>query len=198
MDKDAINKEGYDKIAEEYNKDRHIFNNEKEFAYLVELLPDKAKVLDAGCGAGFASKYLAENGFEVVGIDFSKEMLKLARKNVPDVGFIEMDMSKLTFNEKSFDGIVSLYAIFHISREKHEQLFRDFYRILKHGGILFFSIGSEEDEGADEYYGAEIFWSNYSAEKTLSLVKEAGFEIISDEVLERGGEKHYWIFARKR
>ncbi len=198
MDRDSINKEGYDKIAEIYNKERHIFKNEKELAYFVELLPDEAKVLDVGCGAGFASMYLAEKGFSVVGIDISSEMIRLARELIPDVNFMEMDMTKITFSDESFDGIVSLYAIFHISKEKHGSLFQKFYDLIKPGGILFFSIGSDEWESTEEYYGAKIFWSNYSGEKTLSLVKQAGFEIIFDEILERGGEKHYWIFAKKK
>ena len=42
-----------------------------------------------------------------------------------------------------------------------------------------------------------MFWSNYPPEKTLSLVKEAGFKILFDEVLDRGDELQYWVFARK-
>ena len=198
MDKDAINKEGYDKIAELYDKDRLIFNNDPELSFFVELLPKNAKVLDVGCGSGFVAKYLIENNCSVVGIDTSFEMLKLAKKRIPEVEFIEMDMTKFSFPDDSFNGIVSLYAIFHISKEKHASLFQSFYKILKPGGVLFFSIGTYEWEGTEEYYGAKIFWSNYSPEKTLSLVKNAGFEIILEEFLERGGEKHYWIFARKK
>jgi hypothetical protein len=46
------------------------------------------------------------------------------------------------------------------------------------------------------YYGTEMFWSHYSPKKSLQLLKKAGFDIISDKVLVRGGEKHYWIIAR--
>ncbi len=197
MEKDSINKEGYDKIASKYNEQRHIYNNEKELEYFVNLLPNKGKILDVGCGAGPAARFLIEKGYSVIGIDISRNMLELAKKSVPEAEFIEADMTKLTFADDSLEGIVSLYAIFHISRDKHEKLFRNFHRMLKKGGILLFCIGHKEWEGSDNYLGAEIFWSNYSSEKTLQLVQQAGFEIIYDELLERGEEEHYWIIAKK-
>jgi ubiquinone/menaquinone biosynthesis C-methylase UbiE len=197
MNKDSINKEGYNKIAQKYHDERSIFNNEKELDYFIELLPKSGKILDVGCGSGYGARYLVEKGYSVIGVDISEKMLEIAKKNVPEAEFIEADMTKLTFPDNSFDGIVSLYAIFHVSREKHKTLFQDLHRMLKKKGILFFCTNYNESEETDDYLGAEIFWSSYSSEKTIKLVKQAGFEIIYDELLERGEEEHYWIFAKK-
>ena len=197
MEQNVINKDGYNKIAAKYNEERHIYNNEKELEQFINFLPKNAKVLDAGCGGGSVAKFLVSKGFIVTGIDISSKMLEIARKEVPEAEFIECDMTKIAFPEDSFDGIVSLYAIFHVPKEKHKLLFRKFHEIMKHRGILFFCVGSEEWEGSDDYLGTRIFWSNFSPEKTKHLVEEENFEIIYDEILERGGEKQYWIFARK-
>ena len=124
-------------------------------------------------------------------------MVEIARKNVPEAEFIELDMIKLIFPDNSFVGIISLYAIFHVSREKHEQLFHNFHRMLNMGGILFFCIDYNEWEGSDEYFGSKIFWSSHGAEKTIMLLEKTGFEIIYNALLERGGEEHYWIIAKK-
>jgi ubiquinone/menaquinone biosynthesis C-methylase UbiE len=84
-EKGKLVRKGYDRIAEEYQADRYTLDNRKELEEFAGFLPKNAKVLDAGCGAGIpAAKFLIDSEFEVVGIDFSETMLKLARKNVPE------------------------------------------------------------------------------------------------------------------
>jgi ubiquinone/menaquinone biosynthesis C-methylase UbiE len=188
----------YDKMGSVYNEIRNRYKNKKELDYLATLLPQGGHILDAGCGAGEpVAKYLVEHGFEVTGIDVSLKILEIARKQVPEGTFLEGDMSQMTFPDNAFDAVVSLYAIWHISKNKHGLVFQNFYRVLKHGGILFFNTGVQEMDGTSSFLGATMYWSSPGTEKTLALVKTAGFTIIREEVLVRGGETQYWIFARK-
>lgn len=198
MKNDDIVRKGYNKIASKYNASRHRFKNDKELEYFTSLLPKGARILDAGCGAGVPiAKFLVKHGFSVTGIDFSTGMLKLARQQVPEAEFLEGDMTQLTFPDSSFEGIVSTYAIIHVPKEKHAIVYQNFYRVLKPGGILFLCTGPDEWEGTDDYMGTTMFWSHPSKGTSISLVKQAGFDIIRDEMLERGGETQFWIFARK-
>jgi len=198
-EKEGLVKKGYNKIAVEYQADRHTLDNMKELEELASFLPKGAKVLDAGCGAGVpATKFLADSGFEVVGIDFSENMLKLARKNVPNATFIRKDMTKLDFADNSFDGLTALYSIIHVPREKHALLFESFHKILKSEGIMLVCMGPDEWEATKEYYGTSMFWSHHSPAKSLQLAKDAGFQTIFDTILERGKERHYWILARNK
>jgi ubiquinone/menaquinone biosynthesis C-methylase UbiE len=163
----------------------------------VKLLPINSKVLDVGCGAGVpVAKFLDERGFDVTGIDFSRNMLRLARKNVPKAKFFLRDMTKLKFAADSFDGLTAFYSIIHVPREKHFSLFRSFHRILRPQGVTLICLGPDEWEANDKYHGVEMFWSHYDPKKSLQLLKKAGFEVLSDKILVRGGEKHYWIIAR--
>jgi ubiquinone/menaquinone biosynthesis C-methylase UbiE len=192
-------KKGYDKIAEEYQIDRHAFDHSKELTEFAGLLPKNGKVLDVGCGAGVpVAKFLVEAGFEVVGIDFSEKMLKLARKNVPQATFIRKNMTKMDFADNSFDGLTAFYSIIHVPREKHSPLFKSFNRILRPYGIMLVCMGPDDWESTEEYYGIRMFWSQYSPEKSSQIVNDAGFEVISDKILERGKERHYWILARNK
>lgn len=50
--------------------------------------PSNSTVLDLGCGNGALSKVLQEKGFQVIGLDASKELLDIARKNNPEIRFI--------------------------------------------------------------------------------------------------------------
>jgi ubiquinone/menaquinone biosynthesis C-methylase UbiE len=198
-ERERLVKKGYDKIAEEYQIDRQAFDHSRELVEFAGFLPKSGKVLDVGCGAGVpVAKFLVEAGFEVVGIDFSEKMLKLARKNVPQATFVRKDMIKMDFADNSFDGLTAFYSIIHVPREKHSLLFKRFNRILRPDGTMLVCMGPDDWESTEEYYGIRMFWSQYSPEKSLQLVNDAGFEVISDKILERGKERHYWILARNK
>ena len=75
----------YNKIAEEYTK-QYGYGEQLSIPSLYKFLsylPTKASVLDVGCGGGQDSKFLAENGCFVLGVDISTEMIKLAKKYAP-------------------------------------------------------------------------------------------------------------------
>jgi len=197
--KKEVVRKGYDEIAEEYQAKRHIFDNVEVLEEFSSYLPSNARILDAGCGAGVpCGRLLVQAGFEVVGVDFSSSMLRLAKKSVPEANLIKEDMTRLGFRDNAFDGLVALYSIIHVPREMHASLYQSFHRILKPDGIMLICIGSDEWEGEDEYFGARMFWSEHSLEEALQMVKNAGIQIISGKHLVIGGERHYWIIARNK
>jgi 2-polyprenyl-3-methyl-5-hydroxy-6-metoxy-1,4-benzoquinol methylase len=132
---------GYDHIAEEYNKRRHLWPNKKELEDFIRRLPEDAKVLDAGCGPGYASSHLSRRGFAVTGIDMSRRMLAIAQRRVPQATFLKMDMRSMDFPAKSFDGIVCLYAIIHVPRRSHRRILSRFKEFLKPNGLLLICTG---------------------------------------------------------
>ncbi|MHA2142939.1 MAG: class I SAM-dependent methyltransferase [Candidatus Thorarchaeota archaeon] len=201
--KDLV-REGYDKIASQYDEYRDPFNNETELNELMSLVEPGGHILDAGCGSGVVARALVDNGFQVTGIDISKRMLELAQQRVPKATFEVGDMTELQFEDDSLDGIVSTYAVFHIPRTKHLSLFQDFHRILKKGGALLFSIGSKEIDATDgvweweEFQSVPMFWSYHPPSKTVELLKSADFQIVFSRNVEQAGETHFWILARAK
>ena len=193
-----IVKNGYERVTEVYSRWRQNFERWDELREFCDSLKTGAKALDMGCGNGIpVAKYLVEHGGEVVGIDVSENMLEMARKNIPDAEFIKMDMLNMRFSPACFDGLTAFYSIFHVKRDFHADLFRSFYEILKPGGLMLISLGSDEWEGIEDFQGVDMFWSNYSPEKSLELLREAGFEIIFGRNVVTYDERHYWILAKK-
>lgn len=138
-----------------------------------------------------------KQGFAVNGIDISKRMIEFAKKNVPQAFYEVKDMSQLKEGEYCVDGIVSFYAIFHTSREKHQELLKKFASFMPNGGVIFITMSSGEWEGIEEnFHGAKMFWSHYGADKNIKLVKNAGFEILLNEIDGQADEKHQVIMAR--
>ncbi|MFW9999698.1 MAG: class I SAM-dependent methyltransferase [Candidatus Hodarchaeota archaeon] len=190
--------QGYNKIAIDYYRYRDINKFNHELEKFLSLLPKEAHILDVGCGAGIpTARFLVKKGIKVTGIDLSDTMLELARENVPNAEFIKMDINDITFDENTFDGAISVYTIFHLPKKNHFLIFKKLFEILKPGGVLLINTGISESEGTSNFFGVPMFWSNYEPETTLDLVKKAGFSIISEGVLERGGEYQYWVFGKK-
>ena len=115
---------------------------------VLDYIPDGARVLDLGCGAGRTSIALAEMGLEVVGIDISDSMVKAAREQAQDAGvdvsFQAMDAMSLDLPEASFD--VALYSYNGIEllpgRRGKRLMFEEVARVLKPEGRLIFSSHS--------------------------------------------------------
>jgi 2-polyprenyl-3-methyl-5-hydroxy-6-metoxy-1,4-benzoquinol methylase len=191
--------ESYDKMGEAYHNFR---DNEKfirELEQFSDLLPPSGQVLDAGCGVGRpTSEYLAKKGFDVTGIDISKRMVDLAKENVPEARFYQKNILTLDFPDESFDGIICVYTLWHIPRKNHPTIIENFHRMLKDNGILVLNTGIYESEGMSEFFGEPMLWSTNNPKNTLAVVSDLGFEILFEGVLKLGGERQYWIFARKK
>ena len=190
--------ESYDKMGEMYHNSR---NNEKfnrELEQFSELLPISGQVLDAGCGVGRpTSEYLVKKGFKVTGVDISKKMVELAKENIPEARFLQKNILALDFANDSFDGIICVYTLWHIPRISHPSIIQNFHRMLKNDGILVLNTGIYESEGMSNFFGEPMLWSTSDPKKTLAAVKDLGFDIIFEGILNLGGERQYWIFAKK-
>lgn len=193
-------KKQYNKLAENYLAGRDHFKNDKYLEKLNTLLQPKSHILDIGCGAGIPiDRYFIEKGHSVTGTDISDKQIELAKKNVPQGDFKVEDMSLMSEGEYNVDAVVSFYAIFHTKRETHEIIFSKINSFLKKDGYLLITMGSSEWEGrVGDFFGGEMEWSHYGAEKNLQLVENAGFDIIFNEIDTSGNEKHLVILARKK
>ena len=97
------------------------------------------KILDAGCGNGFFTNWLAGKGARVVGIDGSSRMVALAKENFPQLEFQEFDLLKQTaLPAQSFDAILANMLLMHLSDVR--PFLGEAKRLLKPGGQLVFSI----------------------------------------------------------
>jgi cyclopropane fatty-acyl-phospholipid synthase-like methyltransferase len=195
---------GYDACAERYSVDR-AKDDAGELAPLLARLVPRSRVLDLGCGTGVpVSRALADAGHDVVGVDISAGQLAVARRQAITARLVRGDMSRLAFVDASFDAVVSFYAIFHLPRELHAALFVSMHGWLKPGGWLFASV-SFPDEAAyiEEFFGVDMYWSNYGLGRYREMLRDAGFIIEQESILSHGydtdarPEAHPLLLARR-
>ena len=104
-------------------------------------LPARARVLDLGCGAGADAIFLAQQNYEVHGLDFSAQALGIAKQRARDCGVVvewhECSALSTPFDVGYFDFITDRGCCHHIGGTLRRQYAAEVARILKPGGVLF-------------------------------------------------------------
>ena len=140
----------YDQWAADYDQDL-----EEHFVWLspkaaadifVKLVPEPAKVLDAGAGTGLVGEVLAGLGYrDLVAIDLSQGMLKEARsKNVYSELRQMILGERLDFDSGLFDGVISV-GVF-TQGHAPAGAFDELIRVTKPGGHVVFSLRTDVHE----------------------------------------------------
>jgi SAM-dependent methyltransferase len=197
--------DGYDAIAGAYLDWAGLVvdpTRDRLFNALLEQLPAGSNVLELGCGAGLPwTKRLAAK-FGVLGVDISEAQIRLARRNVPEATFSPGDMSLLEFEAASFDGIVALYSMSHVPRDDHAGLIGRMWTWLRPGGLLLATLGAHDSpDWTGEWLGTPMFFSSYDADTYRRLLRDAGLDLIADEVTAVSEPEEtidfLWVLGRK-
>jgi SAM-dependent methyltransferase len=138
-------------------------------------------ILDAGCGTGRSLPSMVEAGARPVGLDFSVEMLKVARRRLAGVRLAAADLHRpLPLRPRRFDAALCALVGEHL--QDLRPLFSEVRRVLRPGGRFVFSVyhpelaaaGKEanfEDRGTEYRLGA----MRYTTDDYLTLLDAAGF-----------------------
>lgn len=149
-----------------------------------ELLPaSKGRILDAGCGDGYASFKLASVGYDVTGLDISSEMIAYATKQAKrltdstSLQFMEGDISATPYPDQSFAGILSINAMEFTSSPLI--VLQEFRRILQPDGLLLLGVlGPTAGPRAHSYprlYGKATIQNTIMPWEAKQLAQENGF-----------------------
>ncbi|HKP36175.1 MAG TPA: bifunctional demethylmenaquinone methyltransferase/2-methoxy-6-polyprenyl-1,4-benzoquinol methylase UbiE [Pyrinomonadaceae bacterium] len=141
-------REMFARIAPRYDLLNHLLSGNidkrwrrKTIRKLSPLIPPKSRVLDVACGTGDLSIEIFEDtGAEVVGLDFCRPMLELARQKTQRIDFVEGDALGLPFADQTFDAVTIGFGLRNLANV--ESGLNELRRVLRPGGraaILEFS-----------------------------------------------------------
>jgi cyclopropane fatty-acyl-phospholipid synthase-like methyltransferase len=189
----------YDLIAVRWAQDR-ADGSFRERLYLdrfAALAAPGAHLLDLGFGSGKPiARYLLDRGFQITGVDASREMLRLGAINCPEAELVSQDILEFQPGQR-FGGMIAWDSLFHIAKHRHAALFRSMLQWLEPGCPLLLSLGGSDDEFTDSMYGAEFFYSGYAPATNIALLREAGFDIVVADVDDSSSKGHMAIICRK-
>ena len=171
-------------------------------AELVERLASGARVLELGCGGGSTETRMLAERFALTGVDLSLRQLERARERVPGATFVHGDLTTIDFRPGSFDAVVAYYALNHVPRDLLAPTLGRAHGWLTPGGCLLATFGtSDEAAWTGDFLGAETFFSSYPPEVTTRIVRDAGFDILREEVVSlrepEGDVRFHWVLAAR-
>ncbi|MBR9699981.1 methyltransferase domain-containing protein [Candidatus Woesearchaeota archaeon] len=177
--------EEYDRVVPAYVEATaaraHIERLEEFLGYLPPA--DLGKIADIGCGPGRDATYFHEQGYEVIGVDCSGEMIAFAQEQSPSIDFHVADA--VTFEFPELVDVWASSSLQHIGREQIRDLLRNLSRNLVAGGGFHANFREGHTEGPEESeeYGKPItrFVARYGEEEFNGLLRETGFEVVRSE-----------------
>jgi len=182
----------FGKHSQSYAKSSAL-SNQGNLRHIIELTAPSGneRLLDVATGTGFLAFEFAKHVREVVGIDFTDEMLAIAKqyrtdKSVGNVTFETADVESLPFGESCFDIASCRFAFHHFLHP--ETAISEMARVLRPGGkIVISDIDSPEDMEKSEYQNEmerlrdPSHVRHYMTLEILQMLENHGFDILSSE-----------------
>ena len=196
MDRRRV-RQSWEALSERYANTRPTDGNDVDLLDdLAAELPSDPRVLDVGCGDG--ARTLANLPAGSVGLDFSRAGLELATETVPGARLVQGDMTDLPVADDSVDGITAYHAVFHVPRERHPEVYREFARVLRPGGVVLMTLPSGNFETVRRgWMGGSMFFSAPGRQATLDQLAAAGFDEVWTETADDPlGSSTEFAFAR--
>ncbi len=137
---------------------------------------NKIKVLDIGCGGGNNAKFLAENNFDVYGIDGSKSTIEICKERFKKWNlrgsFVCGDFVELPYENNFFDLVVDRESLYANKFDDIKNAIQEIYKRLKNNGLFVSFIYSSYHP--DREFGEMIEPNTFNNFKKESCFYEAG------------------------
>ena len=132
--------------------------------YLQAGLLPKGRALDVCCGAGTNTIYLAQNGYEVTGIDISRTAIEIAKKKAAaadvSMNFLNESFIELPFSDGEFDFVWDMGCFHHVEIQDRRKFIAGINRVLKPGGVYMLTCFSYRNGKA---------WNHFTEPQIVSL-----------------------------
>ena len=164
--------EAYDMMASELadGYDHHFETYARlEAEHFLAKLSKGGGILDLGCGAGSASSYFAQQGYQPVSVDLSAAMLKEC-KSRGLTNLVRLNLELLPFPNCCFDGVWAHTSLLHIPKHQLVNVMGSLGKILKLGGVLFVAVREGDKEGYEGQPGMDRWFADYQANEFESYI----------------------------
>lgn len=98
-----------------------------------------SKILEGGCGHGTFVYKLTKANYKCIGVDYAKKTIEKIKRVLPELDILYADLTKLPFENETFDGYWSIGVIEHFFKG-YGPITREMYRVIKKGGYLFLTF----------------------------------------------------------
>lgn len=145
------------------------------------------KILEVGCGGGRDAQILNKAGYEYVGTDISEGLLEVARRNNPNLTFLQKSVYGLDFPQDNFDGFWASAVLLHIPKNRINEVLANIHRVLRNQGVGFISVKQgkgEEISDGDEKFGDQFrrLFVLYQEDEFANHLLTSNYSILETQV----------------
>ncbi|MBH0130302.1 class I SAM-dependent methyltransferase [Salinibacterium sp. NK8237] len=156
-----------------------------------------SSVIDAGCGPGQWTNFLAELGLLAHGIDLVPEFIECAQRTYPDVPFSAGSLNNLKVPDGSIAAVLAWFSLIHHEPVDIQLPLQEFRRALHPGGTLL--VGFFEGPVVEQFAHAVAPAFRWSEDALSDELRAAGFDVATSQVRRSPGERpQAAIVARAR
>lgn len=183
-------KKYYDENAQKYFNLNDSNETMKKFHNLFIDYISKGEIYDIGCGTGRDTEALGNLGLNVMGLDYSQEMLNVAKKYYPNSNFDKFDLLNDDYGKlKKVDGIWACASLLHFTKEEFKKVLTNLTLKLKSSGVVYLSLKEKKDIDNETINGR---FFQYYEKKDLDLILENQGYLIK-ESLKTSNERDSFI-----
>lgn len=148
------------------------------------------KILNVGSGPGRDALLLEERGLEMVCLDASEAMVRLAQER--GLGATLGDFKKMEFPDASFDGVWAYTSLLHTKKDEIPEVLAEIRRVLKPGGTFGLGMIEGDWEGYRESSGVGLprWFAFYVKPELERLLRSTGFDIVYFEEFQPKSKKY--------
>jgi ubiquinone/menaquinone biosynthesis C-methylase UbiE len=105
----------------------------------------QGKTLNVGCGNGYETWACQQKTGDAEGLDFSEEMIKIARNRFPDCKFTVGNVLKLPYPDNTFDSVTTRRTLINLLKKaEQEKAASEIKRVTKNGGTVVLVEATEQ------------------------------------------------------
>jgi len=140
----------FDDLGSDWEAIVEVRDTEKETGFIEGTLPKKGLVLDLCCGTGRHSIGLCRRGWNVVGMDLSRNLLAIAKMRMVEAGvkfaLVKADMRYFPFKDTVFNAIINMFTSFGYLPSETEDVkcLLEVYRTLRHRGSFLLDLANRD------------------------------------------------------
>lgn len=139
----------FNDLGEDWETIVNVRDTQRETDFIQSALPKKETILDLCCGTGRHSIILRRRGWNTVGLDLSKNLLNIAKRNMKneraEFPLVRADMRHFPFRKQVFDAVICMFTSFGYLPSENEDMksFKEVRRILRKGGKFLLDVANK-------------------------------------------------------
>lgn len=152
--------------------------------------------IDAGCGPGHWTDFLARRGVDIRGVDLTPAFVEHARRRYPELRFATGSVDALDASDASLGGVLAWYSLIHHAPDAIGSALDEIARVLRPGGLLL--IGFFVGPAVEPFEHAVTTAYRWPVADLSERLRASGFEIVESHTRTGIGYRpHGAIVARR-